>query len=154
MMSHDFSILRSACSVICAAVLLAGVLGCGRRSQVPVGEPAENLRKLALGYVQFAAGNRGVGPADRESFQDFIVRTNQMTEEQADTFFVSPRDNQPYVIQWGLRPAGSQPIGPDPPQAPIIIYEARGTGRTRYVVDGRLSILELTPEEFEKAVNR
>ena len=136
---------------ICA-IVLAGAAGCGGTSDVPVGEPAENVRKLALGYVQFAAQNRGEGPSDKQAFLKFIAERNQMTEEEAEKFFISPRDNQPYVIRWGLRPEGSRPIGPDPPKPLIIIYESTGSDGTRCVADGRMSVLKMSEDEFSKAV--
>jgi hypothetical protein len=126
--------------------------GCaGGKSDVPIGDAAENIRKLALAYVEYAAANNGVGPADKQTLAKFLAKDNLITTGEAEAFFVSPRDNQSYVIRWGLRPMG-RPIGPNPPQPNIIIFENTGADGTRYVADGRLSVKELSTEAFSRAV--
>ena len=65
---------------------------------------------------------------------------------------VSPRDNQPYVIRWGLAPEGSGPMGPEPPKPMIIAYEKSGAEGTRYVADGRISVVQKSQEEFSRVV--
>ncbi len=133
-------------------VLVVVMAGCSPKSQVPVGKPAENVRKLALAYVQFSGTNRGVGPTDQASLKKFMIGRSGLTEQEADALFVSPRDNQPYVILWGLHPEGSGPMGPTAPKPPVIIYEKDGADGTRYVADGHMQILELSEQDFSKAV--
>ena len=100
---------------------LVVVLGCGGRSTVPTDDAAENIRKLALGYVQYAAGNQGVGPADQTELEKFLVERHGFSPEDAKACFVSPRDNQPFIVRWGQRPFESGPVGPNPPKpAPIV----------------------------------
>lgn len=126
--------------------------GCeSRKSDVPVGDAAENIRKLALAYVEYAAANKGVGPADKPTLANFLAKDNVLSAEEAEAFFVSPRDNQPYVIRWRQRPMGP-PVGNNPPQPNIIIFESTGADGTRHVVDGRLSVKELSDEAFSHAV--
>ena len=131
-----------------ASCLLAG---CGGKPEVPVGDAAEKIRKLALAYVEYASTNNGRGPADKEALAKFLQRQNQISTEEADAFFVSPRDNQPYIIRWGETPMG-QPVGGRPPKPNIIIFENTGADGTRYVADGRLSVKELSEEAFSQAV--
>ncbi len=135
-----------------ALVAIIAIVGCGGRSDVPVDDAAENIRKLALGYVQFAATNRDVGPPNRESLTKFLVQQNGFSREEAEACFISPRDNQPYVVKWGQRPLGSGPIGPKPPKPSIIIFESGGADGTRYVADGQLAIKEMSAEQFAQAV--
>lgn len=125
------------------------LVGCAGKQTVPVGNAAEHIRKLALGYVQFAAANQGVGPADQETLKKHLIERSHLTPEQADSAFVSPRDNQPYQVFWAIRPMGSGPIGPDPPKPSIIIVEKTGADGTRYLADGRLSIRQLPPAEVD-----
>ena len=132
--------------------MVVTLTGCSPKSQVPVGKPAENIRKLALAYVQFSGANRGVGPKDQATLKKFMIQRSGLTEQEADALFVSPRDNQPYVIRWGLHPEGSGPMGPTPPKPPVIVYEKQGADGTHYVADGRMSILELSEQDFTKAV--
>ena len=152
-LSRCLSNRRSRLLLFGVVASLLATVGCTNSgSNVPVGDPAENLRKLALAYVQFAAKNRGVGPADKQALKNVMVRRNQLSEQEADARFVSPRDNEPYVVRWGMRPEGGAPMGPDPPKPPIIIYEKTGADGTRYVADGRLKIVEMSQEEFSNAV--
>ncbi|MEX0614035.1 MAG: hypothetical protein WD738_01130 [Pirellulales bacterium] len=133
-------------------VLALGVAGCRHSPQVPVGVAAENIRKLALAYVQFAATNNGVGPTDRDSLAKFLAKRNGLSREEAEAYFVSPRDKQPYVVRWGQRPLGSGTIGPEVPKPSIIIIERIGADGIRYVADGQLGIRQLTAEELDQVV--
>ena len=136
--------------VLTAATCL--ISGCGSgKSDVPVGDAAENIRKLALAYVEYAAANQGVGPADKSTLAKFLAKDNLISDEEAQAFFVSPRDKQPYVIRWRKRPMGN-PVGNNPPQPNIIIFESTGADGTRYVADGRLSVKELSGTAFSQAV--
>ena len=134
-------------------LVLVGLVSCASESsKVPVGEPAENIRQLALAYVQFAASNQGVGPPNQEALKKFLIQEDQLSEADADARFISSRDSQPYVVRWGERPEGSGPMGPEPPKPPIIIYERVGVDGKRYVANGRMSILQLASAEFSEAV--
>jgi hypothetical protein len=130
-------------------VILAG---CGGESEVPVGDAADNIRKLALNYVQYAAANRGAGPANEQALKKFMVERNAVPPEEAEKYFVSIRDNQPYVIRWGVRPQGSGPIGAEAPQPVIIIFERTGAEGNRYVADSRPEISQMTDEELRQVV--
>ena len=140
-------------TVVALCGALTGVLfvpGCGGTRTVPVGNAAENIRKLALGYIQFAAANQGVGPSNQEALKKFLMQRTRLSQSEADAAFTSPRDHQPYVVFWGQRPMGTQSVGPDSPTPAIIIVEATGTGGTRYVANGQLSIKELPAAEVDE----
>ncbi len=125
--------------------------GCGRRtSEVPVGDAAENVRKLALAYVRFASEHGGVGPADQDVFAKAVVASTGDSAEQANSRFTSPRDNKPYVIRWKQRPMGPV-INHNPPQPALLIYERQGLDGMRYTADGRLSIKEMSDEQILQA---
>lgn len=140
--------LRSRFAAFCALAALAALSGCGRKSDVPVGDGAERIRKLALAYVQYAATNGGAGPANQEVLAKYLMQRNRLSKEDAAASFVSPRDNQPYIIHWGVRPMGSAPIGPDPPKPEIIILEKTGADGTRYVANGLMSIKQMSVSEL------
>lgn len=137
--------------VLVVGIAIVMSASCGPVSKVPEGDPAENIRSLALGYCQAAAANRGIGPSGEEQLIKFLVQRNEIPEEEARKMLISPRDNEPYVIRWGLKPSGNM-LEENAPPPPIIIYEKTGADGTRYVADGRMSILALTPEEFAEAV--
>ncbi len=133
-------------------VVIAGLAGCRAKSDVPVGDAAENIRKLTLAYVQYSASHRGLGPPNQETLAKYLVDQKEFTREEIDKFFVSPRDHQPYVIRWGIRPVGTGVIGPDPPKPAILIFEQLGVESVRYVADGQMSVKELSAEAFAQAV--
>jgi hypothetical protein len=105
-----------------------------------------------LAYVQYAANYRGVGPANQASLAKFVMQRDRLSKEDTNAYFVSPRDNQPYIVRWGQRPLGTAPIGPDPPTPAILVIEATGTGGTRYVVDGQVSVKQMSDDELAKVL--
>lgn len=123
-------------------------VGCGEEPTVPTGETAANIRQLAIGYVQYAAKNRGAGPADQETLATFVATTQGIPKEEVDKYFTSPRDNEPLVILWGLRPTVPDPAGFNPPKPNVIIHEKTGAGGTIIVANGQLSVQEMSPDEF------
>lgn len=148
------ALLRVAFGRLPAELALCGVLaamsclwGCGGSRTVPTGDAAENIRKLALGYVQFAAANQGIGPSNQDVLKKFLMQRSGLTEQEAEATFTSPRDQQRYEIFWGQRPMGTRPSGHDPPKPAVIVVEAAGAGGTRYIADGQLSIKELPESE-------
>jgi hypothetical protein len=134
-----------------AAVSLVFHAGCSE-PEVPVGDAAENIRKLALGYVQYAAANGGVGPADQQALTKFMVERNNIPQDEVEKSFVSIRDKQPYIIRWGVRPQGTGPMGARPPQPVILIMERTGADGVRYVADSRPSVNQMTEEELKQLV--
>jgi hypothetical protein len=80
-----------------------------------------------------------------------LAKENAISIEGAEAFFISPRDKQPYVIRWRQHPMG-RPVGNNPPQPNIIIFENTGADGTRYVADGRVSVKELSDGAFFQAV--
>jgi hypothetical protein len=140
------------------ASLLAIMAGCGRGApDVPDDDAAENIRELALAYLDYAAAHKGVGPADQAALAETLVTTAGVSTEEANARFTSPRDKKPYVIRWKQRPMDPA-LGHDPPKARLLIYEQEGLGGTRYTADGQLAIKEMSDEdiratypEFEQA---
>jgi hypothetical protein len=137
-------------SLIGVAWLSAILSGCGpSTSKVPVGDAAENIRKLTLAYVEYAAAHKGVGPPDQAALAETLVKTTGDSAEEANHRFTSPRDNKPYVIRWNQRPMGP-PRGHDPPKATLLIYEQDGMDGTRYTADGQLSIKEMSDDNIRQ----
>jgi hypothetical protein len=82
----------------------------------------------------------------------FLVEQSNFTEADAAKLFVSPRDNEPYVINWGIRAQGVQKAPGEAPVPPIIIYEKTGADGTRYVANGWMSVRQLSDSEFAQEV--
>jgi hypothetical protein len=133
---------------ICLAITVV-LSSCSKKSDVPVGDAADNIRKLALAYVRYAADHGGVGPADQKALAKVVAENMGESEKEAEARFTSIRDNKPYVIRWKQRPMG-RAAGPNPPQPTLLIYEQEGLGGTRYVADGRLSIKEMSDEQISQ----
>lgn len=141
---------RFASRLIWIALLSATLAGCGKRSSdVPVGDAAENIRKLALAYVRYASEYGGLGPPDRAAFAKAVVASAGDTDAEASARFTSIRDNKPYVILWKQRPMGPA-INHNPPQPTLIIYEQDGLDGKRYTADGRMSIKEMSDEQIRQ----
>jgi hypothetical protein len=138
-----------AASLAGLAALAAALAGCGGKSDVPVGDAAENIRKLALAYVQYASLHGGVGPADKETLAKALAAGEGISVDEANARFTSIRDNKPYVIRWKQRPVAPA-TGPDMPKANLLIYEQDGADGTRYTADGRLSIREMSDEQISQ----
>jgi hypothetical protein len=116
-----------------AALLLAGS-GCGpdvTTTELPEGE--QNLRYLAMAYMQ-AATNLGRSPRDLDEIKPVLKDFGD-----PEKLSRSPRDGQPYVIVGGV---------PLRQGTPILAYEQTGQDGRRQVVDLRMVVREVTPEEF------
>lgn len=105
--------------------------------QKPQSPIEKNLKALAVYYGGYTGQNKGVGPPNEEAFKKFIrTRTPPELENfgvdpaNLDPLFISPRDNQPYGIAWGLRGAMPGPNG-----AGMVIWEQTGVNGKRYVAD-------------------
>src|SRR5687768_10268696 len=103
-----------------AAGCLIALAGCtGGRSEAPTEEL--RLRDLAKCYGFFQGQNRGRTPADEKQFKEFIRKT--APSEKVDELFVSPRDNEAYVVRYNIK------VGPPGPGgAPVVAYEKTGVG--------------------------
>lgn len=105
--------------------------------QKPKSPTEKNLQALAVFYGRFISQNKGVGPPNEEAFKKFIrgLRPEEFQSfgvdaSNIDPLFVSPRDNQPYGIAWGLQ--GAMP-GPD--GSAMVIWEQTGVSGKRFVAD-------------------
>jgi hypothetical protein len=129
--------------------LAAGGCGDGQR---PQSESERNLQALAVMYGRFISQNRGMGPPNEAEFKKYI-RSRPSTDLESfkidpaavDQIFISPRDQQPYGIAWGIRPGAPGPDG----MMPMIIWEQTGEGGKRYVADSLGKIEEIDDTTFQ-----
>ena len=132
-------------NVVCgqAALGLFAVLplltGCGQKIEPQPLPPAEaRVRKLGTIYHEFITAQHGKKPANMEELKAWAkklskTRLGEMGIEDVDATFVSPRDNQPYVLLRG------GPAGP----WQVVAYEKTGLEGKRYVITAMGSALEL-----------
>jgi hypothetical protein len=115
---------------------IAGVLllaaGCSRSDQGAV-RTADRLRTIAAVYLDYAAA-RGAGPANERELRTHMSHSlagrlsAQAGSIEAAKLFVSARDGEPFVLNYG------QPICQSPgPATPPIAYERSGRDGTRFV---------------------
>ena len=123
-----FSRLFLGVTLVAAGCLLTG---CGTNElESPT---AMRLKALATMYLDYAAAKGGGGPASEEVLKQHIRRLPAIQLETAgldpasvDATFVSLRDQQPFVVIYGIglsRISGTE--------APVVAYEKEGQGGKR-----------------------
>jgi hypothetical protein len=137
------------CLICVASVVFLG--GCGGGSK-PQPKAEAHLQALAVFYGRYLSQNRGQPPADEKAFKQFLARLNpsEFTSfglANPDEMFVSPRDNQPYVVRYNV------PVAPPGPQGPAVVaYEQTGVGERRYVAFGLGGVEEVDETRFRQLV--
>lgn len=93
------------------------------------------LKHLAILYGQYRSSHQGQVPKDEASFKDYIKKLdpNQLNaagvdQSEIEKLFVSPRDNEPYVIRYNNPPPAPGPNGPS-----AVGYEKTGKNGKRFV---------------------
>ena len=126
----------------CVVVLVA-MAGCGGQSAESVekrGESSENFRVIETAYrAALAKTNRA--PKNREELTEYLP-----TGTDAEQLFVSPRDDQPFVIIWGTDLTALMTN----PRPVVYGYEADGADGNRFVLTS-MGVMELTDEDFAAA---
>ncbi len=118
---------------------------CGSGSDVPTGDGAEHLRRLAIEFSTYRGTHRGQTPKDEAAFRKYLENSSSQ-ERDIDDMLTSPRDGQPYMIRYGI----NVPIPSPEVEQPVIIYEQTGADGTRYVAFGTGGVNEVTEEEFQQ----
>lgn len=136
-------------SLVVCFLLCGFLLGCRGDSTTATGDASENLRVLARMFNQFASMRGGRGPKDEADLKKFMAARG-MDEAAISAAFVSPRDNQPYVIRYGGTfgmpdPSSNQPW-------PVVAYEATGVDGSRQIAFFSGGVEVLTEEELRARV--
>jgi hypothetical protein len=128
--------------------LALAAAGCGppspklhSRDVIPPGEA--ELKQIASLYLEYTKHNGNKSPATAEQLKAWAKGQpkDKLTElgiEDVDKVFISPRDNQPFVV--------IPKTGPGPGR--VIAYEATGVKGKRYVAAGQGSVREVSEETF------
>lgn len=123
--------------------LAALAAGCSRGPERALPSTAQdNLRVIGLVYHQASLKN-GHAPRDAEELKPAMQRF-----KYSEGILVSPNDGQPYTICWGvnvLQPgAGGTP--------PVLAYESVGVDGKKYVMNGMLTVKQMSDEELQQAL--
>jgi len=114
---------------------LVAVTGCGGSDEVN-SPTAVKLRGLANLYLDCAVPKNGRGPANEQELKkhlrglpDFILESNSVDPAAIDALFVSERDQQPFVVRYGLAITAISATS-----APLVAHEKTGKNGRRLVV--------------------
>ena len=127
-------------------------VGCGGGPKVvPQTKTESHLQTLAVLYGQYMGENRGKSPPDEATFKAYIKKlpADRLMGKTVDELFVSPRDNQPYVIIYNV--VMGMP-GIDPPT--VVAHEKTGTMGKRYVATGGGGVEEVDEARFQQLISR
>jgi len=123
-----------------------GCSGCGQSSNVyvvPLSPSETNLKNIALAYMD-AHEKLGRGPKNAEELKPFLKEFGN-----PDELLVSPNDQEPYVIIWGVDPGRGGPTEYEG-MWQILAYEKKGTGGKRAVTDIRGRPMTILEADFSK----
>lgn len=141
--------------LVCVCVILA-TIGCGSK---PVEQPATeaNLKAIYVLFGQYTGQNRGQSPPNADAFKKFLQgldpeQLKAVTDKDVDSLFVSPRDNQPYVIHYkgeiGVPGVGA----PSAAGGGWLAHEATGVDGKRYLLLSTGIIEEVDAARFAEIV--
>lgn len=127
-------------------------VGCGAPSEVPQAESVVHLKALAVLYGRYVGSHRGQSPPSEAEFKKFIqarpkAELDTLKAADVDSLFISPRDGQPYHVQYKV------PLPPPGPQgAPVVAYEQTGEGGQRYVATSLGDVQLVDEAKFQEMV--
>jgi hypothetical protein len=97
------------CAGVGLACLSLLASGCGRGGVTGGGSEAKaHILRLAILYGRYAGSHRGQSPPNEKAFKDWIRKADpaelpqDFDRSNVDSLFISPRDNEPYVIVYGV----------------------------------------------------
>lgn len=129
---------RAAIAVL-FGVLAAGVTGCGSGGgTAPADGEDAHARKFASLLLRYKGTHKGQSPASDAAFKAYVktLPAGELSElkidpNDPDKWFVSPRDNQPYVLRFDRKAASAVPgVG----EEPVIAHEKTGKDGKRYCI--------------------
>jgi hypothetical protein len=136
--------------VLLCACALAGCGGGGGGGDLP--EVERRLQTLASMFSRYASNpkNKGKLPPDEKALKAFIKslppqELTAMKLNDVDALFISPRDEQPFVVVYQQTPP------PVPSGAPVhvVAYERQGVGGKRYVAFATGQLEEVDAERAQ-----
>ena len=131
----------SVMAMVCSSVLILPI-GC-QQTQKPVEEARPS--QLAIFYGRFISAHQGQSPANEKELKDFISKLD--ANVNVDEIFVSPRDNEPYVVRYKLGTAM-------PGAEMVTVHEKTGVNGKKMIglATGQVRIVD--DDEFQKLVGR
>ena len=152
---QDHWVKSTVANVLLACLVLASI-GCGAKS-VPQPPTEANLKTLYVLFGQYTGQNRGQSPPDAAAFKKFVQsldaeQLKSLTDKDVDSLFISPRDNQPYVIHYKAE-MGVPGVGtPDAPGGGWLAHEETGVNGKKYLLLSTGIIEEVDAQRFAEIV--
>jgi hypothetical protein len=115
--------------------------GCSRGPAAVKAEDMAHLGRIQQAYDE-ATDKLGRPPANAEELKPFL-----RPRGDPEALLRSPRDGQPYVIQWGVNYRRLRTTAMPPP---ILVHEQTGVDGKRHVLT-TLGVRPMTDEEFARA---
>ncbi|MEM7456007.1 MAG: hypothetical protein AAF456_16780 [Planctomycetota bacterium] len=142
-----------ACSICLVALLLSGCDNSVSPEDAIADANNSNIKRVANMYNMYLGQNSFQGPADEATFKDWLKNANAehlktMGVDVADleASFVSERDNEPFVIRYGVN--GSTRGSQEP-----VVFEATGVEGKRMVGFLNMVQREVESSEYDQLLN-
>jgi hypothetical protein len=135
------------CAVICAILMLAGPTACDRGAVKPVSDAQDRLSKL-MNLYRFYSDKNQKPPTNEEALREFgqklspQERADHLIGDDLDGIFLSPRDNQKFVVKYNLRP--------DPATNRALAWEATGKNGMHFVALTMGYVVEYNEESLSQ----
>lgn len=144
--------IRIPCLIALLVVFLTG--GCSDPGRPNQAEESSSLKPLATFYGKFVNQHGGKAPGSEAEFKAFLKEPKnaeslrlEFQVADIDAMFVSPRDNQPYVVTYGTL-AGP----PGPGGAPVVAHEKTGVEGRRFVASALGAVEDVDEARFRAMV--
>ena len=139
---QTFRISQAAVCLLLATLSVLSV-GCSEAAPEVSKEQDGSMRALAMAYGQYVSQNRGRPPKDEKRLRTFVEDKQHILDtfgvETIDAMFVSPRDNEPYVVNYGKK-------------ARVVAYEKVGVDGKRMIAEDLGVVREVDEAEFSELV--
>jgi hypothetical protein len=130
--------------------LVVSAPGCGTNELES--STAVKLRGLGNFYLDYAVAKNGKGPADEQDLRKHmrhiegsVLRMNGVDPNNLDPLFVSDRDQEPFVVLYGLTLRDISGAG-----GPLVAHEKNGKKGKRLVVFGNAKVEEVDEARFQE----
>jgi hypothetical protein len=139
---------RFSSSLACLSLMLIGCSSHQTRSDAAPDD--SHIKPLTMLYVSYMNRSAGRRPANQQEFKNYIAKRGEPLLNSAgissvEDLFVSPRDNEPYVVLYGNE--DSQLIS-----SGVVMHERSGVGGRRLVGYRMGYVNEVDDAEFRKLV--
>lgn len=127
-------------------LLFVAIAGCSNDDVAVLDLNDSNIKKIRNFYELYMDEHRSVGPKDEAEFKEYIASGRKanilkkkldIEDSAIDQLFISERDNEPFIIQYGLKG----------PLNHAFVFEATGVDGMRLVA--RSPIEELDSKAYE-----